>query len=151
MQMQQFRPGHYIYGPDSRPILRSDVIRHLPRDPGLSDVEALVQRPADALVLTEPAEVSLAGVIDSTSRLVDRSCATLLEAWTARRQNADLLHQPREQWPDGVTPPRFEFYGYAAGTAPFSPGKFITGPDTPTRLRAAALDDEQRPQWSEFD
>ncbi len=102
MQMQQFRPGHYIYGPDSRPILRSDVIRHLPRDPGLSDVEALVQRPADALVLTEPAEVSLAGVIDSTSRLVDRSCATLLEAWTARRQNADLLHQPREQWP-GLT------------------------------------------------
>jgi hypothetical protein len=121
----------------------------------LSDVEEFVQRPADMIVLTEPAELSLAGVIDSTARLVDGSAATLLEAWTARRQDVDLLHQPREQWPDGLAVPRFDFYGYAAGTAPFvgsGPGsRFITGPDTPDRLRAAALGDDQRGRWPDFD
>jgi len=126
-------------------------VHHLARDPSVSDIEALLYRQGATLTLTEAAETTLSGVLASTLRLAEGVAAKLLEAWTARRQAPDLLHQPPEQWPGGRTVPTFEFDGYSPGSVPTNPGMFVTGPDVVRRLQAAALDDAHRALWAEFD
>jgi len=68
----------------------------LPRDPDWSDVQMFLDlnRPP---VLEEKAEVTLAGALDSTRRLLDEGGRLLLELWMRRRADPTFLPQPREQ------------------------------------------------------
>ncbi len=151
LEVNQLRPNHSLYGWDGRPIIRTEVIHHLARDPSLSDIEAPLHRAGGTLTLTEPGETTLAGVLASTLRLAEGSAVQLLAAWNARKEAPNLLHQPQEQWPGGPAQPAFDFVGYAPGSAPANPGMFIGGPDMPPRLLAAALDDARRQLWATFD
>ena len=147
----QLRSDSSLYGPYDEPIIRTESIHHLTRDPGLSDIEALLYRRRQELVLSERAEASLDGVLASTIRLAETTARNLLNVWNARRQAPDLVRQPREQWPDGAAQPDVAFQGYAPGSVEVNPGGFVSGPDTPRRLLASALTDDLREQWRIFD
>ncbi len=63
LQMSELRPVRSgIVGFDGRPVIRTDVIHQLPRDPGRSEVEMFLDatRPP---VLTESAATTLLGVV----------------------------------------------------------------------------------------
>lgn len=151
LQFTQLRPRTSILGPDGRPVLRLEALQHLSRDPGLSDIEALLGRDRQNLVLTERAETTLGSVLMSTIRLVDGAAGHLLEAWRRRSSDPALLAQPREQWPDVPSSPLSDFPGYAPGSIDVDPGILIGGPDMPRRLITAALTDNQRDEWQRFD
>jgi len=70
LQMSELRPvPSGIVGPDGRPVIRTDVIHQLPRDPGRSDVEMFLDA-THPPVLTESAAMTLLGVLESTLRLI---------------------------------------------------------------------------------
>lgn len=133
-----------------RTIIRTDVIPKLPRDPDWSDLQMFLDlnRPP---VLEEKAEVTLAGALDSTRRLLDEGGRLLLELWMRRRADPTLLPQPREQWPRVELPEPVDFRGYAPGSFPHSASQLRTHGDVLRRLKAAALDDAVRGQWATFD
>ncbi len=141
-----------ILGPDGRPVIRTDLLPLLPRDPGWSDVQVFLKfAPARPLVLTENAEVTLRGVLESTVRLLEQGGSLLLELWSRRRADPQLLPQPSQQWPAIEPSGASGFEGYAPNSAPVQPAAMTTHPDVVRRLRAAALSDDVRPQWSAFD
>jgi hypothetical protein len=151
LQFTQLRPRPLIFGPDGRPVIRIEALQHLSRDPRLSDIEALLRRGRNDLVLSERAETTLDAVLRSTERLVDGATGHLLEVWRRRRAAPALLAQPREQWPDVPSSPLSEFPGYASRSVHVDPGILIGGPDVPRRLMTAALTDDQRDEWQRFD
>lgn len=151
LQFTQLRSTSTLYGADGAPIVRLEAVPHLPRDPELSDVEAMLSRASGALVLEEHAETTLGGILGSAVKLVEGGAAELLTCWAIRRASPDLLRQPPEQWPNGAAPPSTQFPGYAARSFPVNPGMLIAGPDAETRLKAAALSDDRRGQWNSFD
>jgi len=151
LQFTQLRPRDpLILGPDGRQVLRVEALQHLSRDPGLSDVEALLGRGRQNLVLTERAEATLDGVLRSTLRLVDGTAGHLLEAWRQRRADPGLLVQPREEWPDVPSSALSDFPGYFPGSVDVDPGILIGGPDMPRRLITAALTDDRIGEWQHF-
>lgn len=123
---------------------------HLPRDPGRSEVEVLLD-PSNQFVLEESCETTLDGVIGSTTKLADEVAKELLTIWQLRKNAPDLLLQPSSQWSGGVNKKALPFVGYAPGSAIFNPTEVRTSSADWKRITAAALDDGARGQWAEFD
>ncbi len=132
------------------PILRTDVIHQLPRDPARSDVEMFLAAP-HAPVLSESAEMTLLGVLESTMRLIGDAGARLLDIWRMRRANRALLPQPRDQWPGGASAAAAGFDGYAPGSMPYNPEHIRSDETLVRRMRAASLGDDARGAWAAFD
>ena len=138
-----------LLDPRGRPIPRVRVVRHLPRDPGRSEVQvALSDRTP---VLTEDATQTLDGILRSTVSLIHSTSEALLGVWVRRRQRPDSLDQPREQWSKPAPAGNHYFPGYAEGSYRYSPTMFTGHPDMLNRFRAAALDDAARGNWADFD
>ena len=151
LQMSELRPmPSGLVGPDGRPVIRTDVIHQLPRDPGRSDVEMFLDA-AHAPVLTESAEMTLLGVLDSTLRLIAEGGGLLLDAWRSRRGSPALLPQPREQWPAGPSTETAGFDGYAPGSMPYNPTQLRSDATLVRRMLAASLGDAAIGAWATFD
>lgn len=151
LELGQFVPrSPTLYGADAIPLLRARSVAHLPRDPGLSDVDVFLDTPW-TLVLSEEAERTLHGLRDSTKTLIEATATDLLKLWHWRREQPEKLPQPTAQWPNGRSTQSTDFNGYAPGTLELAPHMGIMHPVTERRLRSAALDDPSRPQWATFD
>lgn len=153
IEIGQFVPRTpVLLGPDGRPIPRVRVVTHLPRDPGRSDVEVFLDpdQPGSP-VLTEDAEQTLTGLLSSTVELAERTAVELLDLWKWRRDNPSELSQPTAEWPKGPSSETTGFPGYAPGSYNYAPSMMTSHPVVLRRIRAAALDDGARGQWSTFD
>ena len=149
--MSELRPTQSgVVGSDGRPIIRTDVIHQLPRDPGRSDVEMFLD-PSRPPVLTESAAMTLSGVLASTLRLIEQGATLLLDFWQTRRANPTLLRQPREQWLSGASTAAAGFDGYAPGSIPYNPTQLRSDAILIRRMVAASLGDAARPAWAAFD
>ncbi|MGH9483196.1 MAG: hypothetical protein ACRD1L_14005, partial [Terriglobales bacterium] len=103
-------------------------------------------------VLEESVEVTVPGILCSARKLIDAAGGLLLSVWTQRRANPALLLQPREQWPSGAAgQPATQFSGYSPMSAPFTPRALVSDGIVERRMRAAAIMDDQRAQWGNFD
>lgn len=122
----------------------------MPRDPQRSDVEVFLD-PGFSSVLTEDAEQTLYGLLESSQSLVETMGSKLLDFWNWRKAHLQLLPQPAAQWPKGVSTDSVGFGGYAPGAYAVDPTLFTTNPAVVNRLRAAALDDASRANWANFD
>jgi hypothetical protein len=151
IELGQFIPRRpVLYNPSGEPIPRIRVVTHLPRDPGRSDVDVLLE-PSRTSVLAEDATQTLKGLLDSTKSLVEGTANALLEIWNWRRAHPSSLTQPVSQWPDGVSSESIGFSGYAPGSYEYNPDLGLTHPVIARRMSAAALDDKSRSQWRTFD
>jgi hypothetical protein len=151
LELGQFIPkSPVLYGADAKPVLRARRVNHLPRDPGRSDIEVLVDNPW-TYVLTEDDERTLRGLIKSTQVLLEATARDLIELWDWRRRNTKSLRQPLAQWPKGRSIQSTGFDGYAPGTVKFDPKMGISNAVVARRFRAAALVDESRADWANFD
>lgn len=151
LQMSELRPiPSGLVNPDGRPVIRTDVIHQLPRDPGRSDVEMFLEG-ANPPVLTETAATTLLGVLQSTLRLIAEGGVLLLNLWRTRRATPALLFQPREQWPDGPSSATAGFRGYAPDSVPYNPTQLRSDQVLIRRMTAASLGDAQRAAWAQFD
>ena len=141
---------------DGRP-LRAHHHLMLPREPGLTNIE-IMREGGDlaGALLSEPAQTTMAGVIDSTRRLVDACCAYLLSLYERRRAEPSLLQQPSSQWRMGsITPRRHAqpFVGYEVGSVdpPSIEDSKHLHPALGERLQAGAVaNDEARAQWPDW-
>jgi hypothetical protein len=150
-EMFQVRPiPAAIVDGAGQPIIRSDEIQQLPRDPGRSEVEVLLHS-GNAMVLTEAARDTLEGIFASTFALVSEVSQELLRLWRRRRDEPDLVHQPPEQWAGGASDETTGFAGYRPGSEVYNPAALIGSPSIGPRFRAAALDDSRRADWANFD
>ena len=155
IEVGQFVPREPVLCDASgRPILRSSVVTHLPLEPHRSDID--VHREPDLPpVLTEDVRQTLEGSMRSVCALVEALGEQLAAEWEWRKEHPARLSQPRAQWPrvsDPAIPNRQPpFAGYAPDSHAYRPGMFVGHPDTGRRLRAAALMDNQRHEWREFD
>lgn len=131
-------------------ILRTTTTKQLPQDPGLSEVEALLDS-SRAPVLEEGEDSTLLGILESTVQLIDKTSAQLLQVWQMRRRSPALLEQPRAQWSEFPSGAVTTFKGYRPGSAPYSPTRLVTGLDMVKRMQAAALTNEDRKKWDQFD
>ena len=131
-------------------MIRTDVIRQLPRGPGRSDVEMFLDtsRPP---VLTESAATTLLGALESTLRLFEDGATLLRDLWRARRADPALLLQPREQWPDGPSSATTGFPGYAPDSVPYNPTQLRSDEVLIRRMSSASLGDAARGAWARFD
>ena len=135
---------------DGEPVIRTDVIHQLPRDPGRSDVEMFLDA-TRAPVLTESAAATLRGVLESTCGLVGEGGILLVDLWRARRASRNLLLQPREQWRDGPSTATTRFPGYAPESVPYNPDQFRSDEVLIQRMTSASLGDAARGTWANFD
>jgi len=124
-------------------------VTHLPRDPGRSDVEMFLE-PSKSPLLTDGDDQTLQGLLKSTRSLVEAVAEELIRGWTWRRTHPDSPAQPAEQWPNGTSIESIRFSGYAPRSFEYSPSMMMHRVVSP-RMRAAATDDESRPQWKTFD
>lgn len=160
LESGQFVPkGPRLFGPDGEQIPRVRRLTHLPRNPGMSDVEVwretpmtAVRNPLEALVLDEDAAQTLGGLLDSTKVTINETAKLLIDVWKWRRENPQILTQPRAQWPNGAAAsPASVFRGYAPRSRDLSSSVASTHPIVMQRFLAASLDDEHRQQWDTFD
>lgn len=107
--------------------------------------------PSNTPVLTEDAQQTLDGLLKSTKSLIEGTAQELTEIWDCRRADPDSLPQPAAQWPKGASTESIGFSGYAPESIEYSPDMMMTHPVILQRIRAAALDDQARPQWRTFD
>ena len=115
------------------------TVQHLPRDPARSDVEVHrgVGDPT-ALVLTEDARGTVAGLVGSTGALIEDVVAALLVVWDDRRRNAGTMGQPDCQW--GSTSDVTGFPGYQPDECPLgSADVAMMNPLVARRLGAASV------------
>ncbi len=151
LQMSELRPvPSGIVGADGKPVIRTDVIHQLPRDPGRSDVEMFLDA-TRAPVLTERAAVTLRSVLESTLGLMKEGGMLLLDLWRARRARPHLLLQPREQWRDGASTATTGFPGYAPDSIPYNPAQLRSDEVLIRRMTAASVSDAARGAWASFD
>ena len=157
----QFVPkGPQLYDPCGQEIPRVRRLTYLPRNPGMSDVEvwremplATVRDPLQALVLDEDASQTLSGLLNSTKAIISDTAKILIDVWKWRRENPQILTQPKQQWPKGpATSPASVFQGYSPRARDLSSSTVAsTHPIVMRRFLAASLDDAHRQQWDTFD
>ena len=133
-----------------RRIIRTKTMPRLVKDPGRSEVEVLFHATAPTLVLSEHARDTLDVTLTSTAALVQRIAAELLNIWRTRRNRPNLLRQPKEQWAAAPSEETAGFDGYRPGSKPYRPSAMFANPIFATRLKAAALSDQQRHRWETF-
>ncbi len=138
-----------IFDASGKPVVRGEMVRLLPRDPGLCEVDAW-REPTRAPVLTEASEVTISGVVQSAVASIDAVANSLLEIWDRRRNNPTLVVQPDVQWANTTVGKRSAFEGYAPGSTKYDPQAITSNPDLVRRLSAASLLDGQRQQWQAF-
>ncbi len=137
-----------------------DYRSHVPAAPGLSEIQAwlraLRNNPGkrEALSecwLTESAETTFDGVLESTRKLVDAIGKELLEVWAQRKSDENRQSQPvHEQWPCDVWPSNHnDFAGYRS-SSPQTITRLGMSPIDFRRLRAAALDTSASHQWGDW-
>lgn len=139
-----------LLGPNGRPAPRARRASHLPRDPGRSDIEVLLDAPSNT-VLHEDGQRTLEAATGSTANLLETIAVHLLDLWQWRRNHSGELRQPVEQWKKGPSTQSTGFSGYAPGSLPLDPSVGTLHPITARRIHAAALDDPARHQWAKFD
>ena len=145
IQMGQIVPLD-IVTPDGIPVPKQII--HLPLDPGRSDVEVLRNlNGLDSALLAEDAGTTLGGLISSASGLVEVIAKELHSIWTWRRGDPRRMTQPQEQWLESVTTSEFEGYQPGEFDISFRQGLAQAHPIMARRLRAAAVDDQNRPLW----
>ena len=155
IEIGQFvRREETLYDASGRPIPRARVVTHLPLEPDRSDMDVL-RTPELPPVLTEDARQTLEGAMRSVSAVVEALGEQLAAAWNWRKEHREVLRQPLEQWPqlDHVAGRNRQqpFTGYAPGSHAYNPRIFGGHPGTVRRLQAAALTDNQRHEWQQFD
>lgn len=139
-----------IYGADGRVIPRSLLIHQLPTDPYRSQIEAFMDA-RQPPVLTEQAERTMHGALESTLTLIKTTGAELVESWKVRRDNPSLLPQPKECWPEGLCQKTTGFVGYDPGRLPYRPIGIVASLDAGRQFQTAALSDGLRNLWDSFD
>jgi len=138
-----------IYGPYGVPVLTSTATERLPPRPQDTQIEAFLSTATP--VLTETAEDSLRGALRSSIQFVQSIGQQLISAWQTRKSSPALILQPFEQWPSiacDILPP---FDGFKPGSAPYDPSSWHGNPKMGRQFRTAALDDDLRNQWKDFD
>jgi hypothetical protein len=131
------------------PVLRADTLSLLPTDPGFSEIEALLCVHVTNMQLSEPAMTTLNGCLSSTRKLIRAAATDLSSLWSRRRECIDLLSQPSAQWPDVNSPVTDGFEGYAPGSVDSHIQQMHVNPSYSHRLRAAAIDAENRHRWDD--
>lgn len=139
-----------LLGPTGRVIPRSMTAEHLPSDPCRSQIEAFIDN-ARPPVLTEHAEATMRGTLDSSVVVVRKLCSELVTAWETRRNTPSLLNQPRANWPGNYPSRSTQFNGYRPGTLPFNPAMWASHRDIERQFKSAALSDDLRHLWDTFD
>jgi hypothetical protein len=141
-----------LLGLSGQPVPRVRVVHQLPVEPGRSDVEVL-RHPRWSPVLSEDAQQTLTGAIESVRGLLDSLAIELVRIWEWRREHPAALAQPVEQWPKVELPADNAevFSGYAPNSYPYDPTQLVGNVDTGRRMLSAALFDHQRHKWERFD
>ena len=139
-----------LLGPTGRVIPRAMTAEHLPSDPCRSQIEAFLDN-ARTLVLTEHAESTMRGTLDSSVVVVRKLCAELVTAWKTRRGTPTLLNQPRANWAGSYPSRSTQFDGCRPGTLPFDPAMWVSHRDIERQFKSAALSDDLRHLWATFD
>jgi hypothetical protein len=114
---------------------------HLPRSPELSEVEAWVH--ADGYVaahFSSPHDVFLAALSDTVLKYVNGVAQALVEFWTARKNDPQLVTQSPQQWkqPQGVIQPPV-FLGYRVSEQMPLVTEIGVSDEVERRLKAAGL------------
>ena len=136
-EMRQGSVEHVLYDASGNAIPRVNQTVLLLRDADLSNTEALVQFARYHITLTEPADVSLRGLIDSATKLVDRVAARLLQE--TRSRPADDRSEPlAKQWPSVRFKPSHRFEGYAPNTVVVRGTQMAVSPVDFARFQAVA-------------
>lgn len=136
-------------GPATRKVA-FDSILLLSKEPGRGEVDAL-RGARQGHVLTEDAQLTLQGLYESASGLIEKTCVRLIEIWNERRARPTLLVQPEAQWPDTNLPAAGTFKGYAPNSVDFSPKQIVVSVAMGRRLQAAALDGDLNERWRRLD
>jgi hypothetical protein len=143
--LEQRKP--VLLGPDGNPVLRADVVPHLPSEPARSDIDAFRDHTVERY-LSEHASETVHGILKSAVFLIDGIAEQLCVLWEDRKNDPQLLAQPPEQWPKTSVPDPTRFAGYAPELSTVNQ---ITGNDTLVRrLSCAAIADAQRHRWDTF-
>jgi hypothetical protein len=128
---------------------RSTPISLLHREPDVSTIEAVRQAALADMSLTEPADITLQGIFDSTRSMVEKVSKCLLGIWNDRRRDPAILIQPLEsQWPEINTAPTFSFAGYKPGTVKVAPTQLMVSEPDGASLRSGAIAPEADHVWS---
>ncbi len=146
---------------DGDPIIRVDVVDQLAQDPGRSDLETFLGQgwaPAKrangdpiAPVLEEPAATTIEGIFRSTVDYVEAIADDLIDIWVLRREQPDLVEQPRKQWPDVPSGPPTNFDGYKRGELRYAPEMLISNLALHTQLSSALMLGDFASRWDELD
>lgn len=123
-----------------------DVVRHLPRWPGLSTAEGIHRaKGIQEFSLEERGHETMAGVAASTLTLVEDVSAALRLLWLHRRAEPGAIVQPAaKQWKWREVP---AFAGYAPGSLPFSVDLMNLHPGVAARLEAAGVMSSTEHLW----
>jgi len=131
----------------------ADVVLHLPRDPGASEVEVMRDSGGPhGAVLGEDAETTMNAIFASSASLARALGPELVAVWNRRRSNLGWVEQPRSQWPSTVREASTGYEG-ATGQPPDFTGMSgaVLAERNARRYDAAALWDHQRVRWAGFD
>jgi len=139
-----------LYDSMGKVIPRMVTAEHLPSDPCRSQVEAFLDI-SRTPVLTEHAEATMRGALESCAFLVRKACSELEGAWKTRKANPSLLNQPRQNWPGGYPSSSTGFGGYRPETLPNDATLIVSQLDTERQFKSAALSDDLRHRWNTFD
>jgi hypothetical protein len=136
-----------LLGPDGKKLLRADVVPHLTREPGRSDIDAFRDTSVERY-LGEHATETMHGVLKSTVLFIDGATEELCTLWAVRKKKPQMLEQPVKQWPDTAIPAPIGFDGYVPIS--YKPAVAAANETLMTRLTSAALGDLERHRWSNF-
>lgn len=142
--------GIPLLGPDGKVIPRATIAEHLPSDPCRSQVEAFLDDDIPP-ILTEHAETTLRGALKSAIEVTRKTAIELSEVWALRRKGPTRLTQPKENWPALPGASSSGFKGYSPSSVPYKPKEWRAHVDLYTLFRTAALSDDLRPRWKDFD
>jgi hypothetical protein len=87
-------------------------------------------------LLTEPAEQTVKGVLESAMSLANGTAKLLVDVWSTRRTSPALLTQPPSQWGGGAGPAS-GFTGYKPQSFSAKADLYTVNPDLVRRIMAA--------------
>jgi hypothetical protein len=122
-----------------------EFVLQLPRSPGLTDVEAIVNSGGYIAAQFEmPHDEFLKLILQTVNDYVANVAGSLLDLWTERKAHPSILEQPSQQWknPQGVILPP-SFGGYADSKSSHPVTNIGTSTEIEARLRAAGLTHHQ--------
>jgi hypothetical protein len=114
--------------------------RHLPMEPGLSDMAALIDGPKD-LALNEDVLTTLRGVMDSMLKICGAIAISLSAFWVRRRTDPKLVTQPKQVGKMVIE--RTKFLGYT-GKGPYPFDVISTNPSTVDRIVTASKESDKK-------